>query len=90
VQCRIGGYFGIDVFVQNGQVTVNSTSEYQRDEVNQWLAQVQSLLSQAADRLFAAQVQTALAGISPNMTTETVAVENAGVMQQATVFTLHI
>jgi hypothetical protein len=90
VQCRVSGFFGIDIFVEHGQVTVNGTHLSQQGQVDDLLTQVSTLLVQAADLLFARQVQTALQSLGQPMTTETVTVNNQGTTQSATVFTLRI
>lgn len=91
VQCRIGGYYGIDVFVAPaGVVTVNTTTYSQHSQADHVLADVTQLLSQATDALFARQVQAALASLGVPMTTEQVQVDQAGHVSPATVFTLRV
>lgn len=87
VRCRIGGYYGIDLLIgSGGVVTVTTTYANQREEAEQWQQQIAALLSQAADQLFAAAIQQQLGSLISS--TQLVAVENDGMPQQATVFTI--
>lgn len=90
VQCRIGGYYGMDIFVQAGQVTVTGTTTTQQPDVDQMLQEVTHLLAQATDALFARQVQMALTALGVPMTTEQVQVEQAGQVSPAIVFTVRV
>lgn len=74
--------------VINGEVTI-STPRYYTEQANDLMKQVALLLSKAADKLFVAQVQQALAKFG-NVDAQTTTVDNAGEKQQVRVFTLEL
>ena len=92
VQCRIGGYYGIDIFVHQGEVTVNATSLDQQAEVERWQAQVLQVMGRAAGALTAAHLQPLLHQLYPNrVTTAQVDVAQAeGDVRPVTRFTIQL
>ncbi|MBA3822506.1 MAG: hypothetical protein H0X24_01225 [Ktedonobacterales bacterium] len=91
VQCRIGGYFGIDLFVERGQVTVNGTSADQRMAIERWQALVSQLFQRAAGALVATQLQSRLQQLYGSVTTAQVLIDQGdGEAHPVTRFTLHL
>lgn len=86
LRCRIGGYYGIDLIIAAGVVTVTTTSAQQAAPAAAWLALVQTALNRVARMALASQLAAAL----PNAqaTSTEVAVEESGVRQMATRLTL--
>ena len=76
------------VIIKNGQVRI-STPRRNVEEAEALSGELAQLLSLAADKLFAGQVQKALASMG-KVSGQTVTVDNQGQKQQARVFTLEV
>jgi hypothetical protein len=81
---RVGGLY---VTIQGGAVSVRAYGQEALAE--QLAAELQTLLAQAADRLFQQQVGRALSLFGP-VNTQVVEVESEGTVQRAAVFTLNL
>ena len=79
----------------NRQVTVRAdawdySTRGDQQKATDLTNQIAELLSRAADSLFARQVQIALSGLGGYQTVDTLAVDDAGVTQQATMLSIRL
>ncbi len=64
---RVGGYYGIDIFIQGGKLKINTTYTSQRAEAEQLTAELTELLTMLGHQLFE---QTVADFISQNYSVE--------------------